>query len=121
MLFTMANVGLPGTSGFVGEFLTLVGAFKANTWIAFGATTGVILSAAYALWLYRRVVLGDLIKQSLQSIQDMTPREKFLMAPLIVFTLLLGVYPALVLDLIGPAVDNLLTNFDAGQTASLQK
>ena len=60
MVFTMANVGLPGTSGFVGEFLTLMGTFQVNTWVAFVATTGVILSAAYALWLYRRVVFGEL-------------------------------------------------------------
>ena len=71
MLFTMANVGLPGTAGFVGEFLTLMGMFQVNTWVAAVATTGVILSAAYALWLYRRVVLGDLIKESLKSITDM--------------------------------------------------
>jgi NADH-quinone oxidoreductase subunit M len=108
MLFTMANVGLPGTSGFVGEFLTLMAAFKANTWIAFGATTGVILSAAYALWLYRRVVFGDLIKESLKSITDMDRRERLMMAPLIVMTLLLGIYPALVLDLIGPSVTALV-------------
>lgn len=76
MFFTMANVGLPGTSGFVGEFLTLIGMFQANTWIAAVATSGVILSAAYALWLYRRVVLGDLIKESLKAITDMTAREK---------------------------------------------
>ncbi len=108
MLFTMANVGLPGTSGFVGEFLTLTAAFKANTWIAFGATTGVILSAAYALWLYRRVVFGDLIKESLKGITDMDRRERLMMAPLVVMTLLLGIYPALVLDLIGPSVSALV-------------
>jgi NADH-quinone oxidoreductase subunit M len=108
MLFTMANVGLPGTSGFVGEFLTLTAAFKANTWIAFGATTGVILSAAYALWLYRRVVFGDLIKESLKSITDMDRRERLMMTPLVIMTLLLGIYPALVLDLIGPSVTALV-------------
>ena len=75
MFFTMANVGLPGTSGFVGEFLTLVGIFKVNTWIALLATSGVVLSAAYALWLYRRVMMGDLIKEALRTIQDMSLRE----------------------------------------------
>ena len=115
MLFTMANVGLPGTSGFVGEFLTLTAAFKANTWIAFGATTGVILSAGYALWLYRRVVFGDLVKESLKGISDMDMREKLLMAPLIVMTILLGIYPALVLDLIGPSVNALLEQVHAAQ------
>jgi NADH-quinone oxidoreductase subunit M len=118
MFFTMANVGLPGTSGFVGEFLTLVGAFKANTWIAFGATTGVILSAAYALWLYRRVVFGDMIKGSLKAITDMDTRERLMMAPLVVMTLLLGIYPALVLDIIGPSVDALLENVTSAQAAA---
>ena len=115
MLFTMANVGLPGTSGFVGEFLTLTAAFKANTWIAFGATTGVILSAGYALWLYRRVVFGDLIKESLKSIVDMNLREKLMITPLVVMTLLLGIYPALILDLIGPSVSALLEQVHAAQ------
>ncbi|WP_306045557.1 NADH-quinone oxidoreductase subunit M [Nioella sp. MMSF_3534] len=112
MLFTMANVGLPGTSGFVGEFLTLMGVFQVNTWIAVFAATGVILSAAYALWLYRRVVFGDLIKESLKSITDMTPRERMIFAPLIVMTLLLGVYPSLALDVIGPSVENLVHHYD---------
>jgi NADH-quinone oxidoreductase subunit M len=115
MLFTMANVGLPGTSGFVGEFLTLTAAFKANTWIAFSATTGVILSAGYALWLYRRVVFGDLIKESLKSIVDMNLREKLMITPLVVMTLLLGIYPALILDLIGPSVSALLEQVHAAQ------
>ncbi len=108
LLFTMANVGLPGTSGFVGEFLTFLGVFQVNTWVAFFAATGVILSAAYALWLFRRVVMGDLIKASLKSITDMDRREKTLMAPLVVMTLLLGVYPALVTDIIGPSVTALV-------------
>ncbi|MEM7643032.1 MAG: NADH-quinone oxidoreductase subunit M, partial [Pseudomonadota bacterium] len=112
MLFTMANVGLPGTSGFVGEFLTLVGVFQANTWVALVACTGVILSAAYALWLYRRVVFGDLIKESLRSITDLTAREKAIFAPLAAFTILLGVYPALVTDIIGPSVAHLVANYD---------
>jgi NADH-quinone oxidoreductase subunit M len=112
MLFTMANVGLPGTSGFVGEFLTLVGVFQVSTVIGLLATTGVILSAAYALWLYRRVVLGDLIKESLKTISDMTTRERAIFAPLIVMTLLLGVYPSLITDIIGPSVEALLTHYD---------
>jgi NADH-quinone oxidoreductase subunit M len=112
MFFTMANVGLPGTSGFVGEFLVLVGIFQVNTWVALVATSGVILSAAYALWLYRRVVLGDLIKESLRSITDMTRREKAIFAPLVVMTLLLGVYPSLVTDIIGPSVEALIADYD---------
>jgi len=110
LFFTMANVGLPGTSGFIGEFLVLMGLFQVNTWVAAIATTGVILSAAYALWLYRRVVLGDLIKESLKTIKDMTQRERFIFAPLVVMTLLLGVYPSLVTDIIGPSVAALITD-----------
>jgi len=113
MLFTMANVGLPGTSGFIGEFLTLMGIFQVNTLVAVVATSGVILSAGYALWLYRRVVFGDLIKESLRTINDITPRERALFAPLIVMTILLGVYPSLVTDIIGPSVEGLLTQYSA--------
>jgi len=113
MFFTMANVGLPGTSGFVGEFLTLMGIFQVNTWVAVFATTGVILSAAYALWLYRRVAFGDLIKESLKSITDLDTREKLIFAPLVFMTLLLGIYPALVLDIIGPSVEALVNNYHA--------
>ncbi|MBK5935025.1 NADH dehydrogenase subunit M [Rhodovulum imhoffii] len=111
MLFTMANVGLPGTSGFVGEFLTIVGVFQVNTWVAFCAATGVILSASYALWLYRRVTLGALLKESLRSISDMTLRERAIFAPLVVMTLLLGVYPALVTDITGPSVEALVSSY----------
>ena len=112
LFFTMANVGLPGTSGFIGEFLVLMGIFQVNTWVAMFATTGVILSAAYALWLYRRVVMGELLKESLKSITDMTTRERFIFVPLVFMTLLLGVYPALVLDIIGPSVAALVENYD---------
>ncbi|WP_434286516.1 NADH-quinone oxidoreductase subunit M [Celeribacter sp. SCSIO 80788] len=113
MFFTMANVGLPGTSGFVGEFLTIIGMFQANTWVALVAATGVIFSASYALWLYRRVVLGDLIKESLKTIKDMNAREKWIFAPLVAMTLILGVYPSLVTDLIGPSVSALIDNYHA--------
>jgi NADH-quinone oxidoreductase subunit M len=113
MFFTMANVGLPGTSGFIGEFLTLMGIFQVNTWVAAVATSGVILSAAYALWLYRRVVMGDLIKEALKSISDMTAREKAIFAPLIAMTLILGVYPKAVTDIIGPSVAQLVTDYHA--------
>jgi len=115
--FTMANVGLPGTSGFVGEFLTLMGVFQVNTWVAVVATTGVILSAAYALWLYRRVVMGDLIKESLKTIKDITPRERWLFTPLVAMTLLLGVYPSLVTDIIGPSVEALIGQYDTATAA----
>ena len=113
MLFTMGNVGLPGTSGFVGEFLTMAGAFQANTWVAFFAAFGVIFSAAYALYLYRRVVFGDLIKESLKTIKDMSRREKLLFAPLVIATLWLGVYPSSILDVIGPSVAALVDHHQA--------
>jgi len=108
MVFTMANVGLPGTSGFVGEFLSLMGAFRSNTWVAFFATTGVILSAGYALWLYRRVVFGKLEKASLMHLPDMTPRELMTLGPLIVLTVFFGAYPAPILDIFGASVENLI-------------
>ncbi len=118
MLFTMANVGLPGTSGFVGEFLTLMAVFQVNTWVALVATSGVIFSAAYALWLYRRVVFGDLIKESLKSITDMDRRERAIFAPLVAMTILLGVYPALALDIIGPSVAALSQNYQSALAAA---
>jgi NADH-quinone oxidoreductase subunit M len=117
LFFTMANVGLPGTSGFVGEFLTLVGVFQVNTWVALVATSGVILSAAYALWLYRRVTLGALVKESLASITDMTRLERAIFAPLIIMTLVLGVYPAAVTDMIGPSVAQLVADYAASVAA----
>jgi NADH-quinone oxidoreductase subunit M len=113
LFFTMANVGLPGTSGFVGEFLTLMGVFQVNTWVAVVATSGVILSAAYALWLYRRVTLGALVKEALAGITDMSRRERAIFAPLIIMTLILGVYPAAVTDMIGPSVAALVADYAA--------
>jgi NADH-quinone oxidoreductase subunit M len=117
LLFTMANVGLPGTSGFVGEFLTFMAVFQVNTWVALVSATGVILSAGYALWLYRRVAFGPMVKDSLKAIRDMDTRERALMAPLVVMTILLGVYPALALDIIGPAVENLVARYDTALAA----
>ncbi len=108
MVFTMANVGLPGTSGFVGEFLTLVGAFKANTWVAFFATFGVILSAAYALWLYRRVIFGALTKESLKGLLDLSTREKAILYPLVLLVIFFGVYPAPILDATAASVEALV-------------
>jgi len=117
MFFAMANVGLPGTSGFVGEFLILVGAFQVNTWVAVLAASGMILSAAYTLWLYRRVVFGDLIKEALKTIADMSRREWLIFAPLIAMTLLVGLYPSLVTDLIGPSVSALVADYHAALPA----
>jgi len=123
MVFTMANVGLPGTSGFVGEFLTLIGAFRANVPVAFAATLGIILSAAYALWLYRKVVFGKLDKPSLAGIRDIDAREILILAPLVVLTILFGVYPAPVLNMSAASVANLIEAYNkalaAAQTAAL--
>ncbi|MCP4380328.1 MAG: NADH-quinone oxidoreductase subunit M [Hyphomicrobiales bacterium] len=118
MVFTMANVGLPGTSGFVGEFLTLAGTFRVNTWVAFLATTGVILSAAYALWLYRRVIFGKLEKGSLKDILDLSPREQLILAPLVVLTLLFGFFPAPIMDVTAASVDHLVSNYQAALSAA---
>ena len=116
MIFTMANVGLPGTSGFVGEFLTLMGVFQVNSWVALFAATGVILSAGYALWLYRRVIFGALEKESLKAMLDLSGREKAILYPLIALTILFGVYPAPIFDVTAASVDALINNY----TASLQ-
>ncbi len=113
LIFTMANVGLPGTSGFVGEFMTLLGAFQANTWVAFFATTGVVLSAAYALWLYRRVVFGALTKDSLKGLLDLSTREKAVIYPLVILVIFFGVYPAPILDATAASVEALVSNITA--------
>ena len=116
MVFTMANVGLPGTSGFIGEFLTLLGVFKVNTWVALFATTGLILSAAYALWLYRKVIFGALTKENLKGLLDLSTREKAILYPLVALVIFFGVYPAPVFDVTTASVEALLSNV----TASLQ-
>ncbi len=113
MVFTLANVGLPGTSGFIGEFLTLLASFKVNTWVALLATSGVIWSAVYALWLYRRVIFGQLVKPALKTIQDLSYREIGIMVPLIVLTILLGVYPASVFDVTAVSVKKLVSAYEA--------
>lgn len=118
MLFTMANVGLPGTSGFVGEFLTLMGMFRVNTWFAMFATTGVILSAAYALWLYRRVVFGALEKENLKALLDLNGREKAMLYTLGVLTIFFGVYPSPVFDVINGSVDLLINDYSAAVEAA---
>ncbi len=121
MVFTMANVGLPGTSGFVGEFLTLLAAFNVNTWVAFFATFGVILSAGYALWLYRRMIFGELEKPALKGITDLTMRERVVLIPLVVLTIFYGFYPAPVLDVTAVSVKKLVTTYEAAIKAPVQK
>jgi NADH-quinone oxidoreductase subunit M len=118
MVFTLANVGLPGTSGFVGEFLTLLSAFKVSPNVAFFAALGVILSAAYALWLYRRVIFGALEKPALKRLADMSPREIAVMGPLVLLVILLGVFPAPVLDVTAVSVKKLVTDFEVSSRAA---
>jgi len=119
MLFTMANVGLPGTSGFIGEFLTLIGTFSVNSWVVFFATTGVILSAAYALYLYRRVIFGKLEKPSLQNLTDLSAREVAILAPLVVLTVYYGIHPGPILDACSGSVAGLIKGYD--QALALSK
>jgi NADH-quinone oxidoreductase subunit M len=123
MVFTLANLGLPGTTGFIGEFLTLIGTFRINTWVATLATTGTILSAAYALWLYRKVVFGALTKPSLAAIKDLDYREIITLGPLVVLTILFGIYPKPVIELSAASVAQLLENYEraigAAKTAAL--
>ncbi len=111
MVFSLANAGLPGTSGFVGEFLSLIGTFRVNNWVATLATLGTILSAAYALWLYRRVIFGKLEKATLFNIKDVGWREMVIFAPLVILTIVFGVYPKPVLDVSAVSVAQLIGNF----------
>src|SRR5437868_12209116 len=124
MVFTLANVALPGTSGFVGEFLSLIGTFRVNSLVATLATIGTILSAAYALWLYRKVVFGELTKPALAAMKDLDYREMITLAPLVALTIVFGVYPKPVLDLSAVSVAQLLQQYNhglgAGKTAVLQ-
>ncbi|MBT5541037.1 MAG: NADH-quinone oxidoreductase subunit M, partial [Alphaproteobacteria bacterium] len=108
MLFILASVGLPGTSGFVGEFLVIISAFGVNTWLATLAATGVVLSVVYALWLYRRVMYGKLVHQSLEKIHDLFPREMFIFAPLCILVVWMGVYPSSFLQTLSPSVNKLV-------------
>ncbi|HTS41404.1 MAG TPA: NADH-quinone oxidoreductase subunit M [Xanthobacteraceae bacterium] len=125
MVFTLANVGLPGTSGFIGEFLTLLGTFRINTAVATIATLGVILSACYALWLYRKVIFGVLEKPSLAAITDLDYREVAIFVPLVALTILFGIYPKPVLDVSAASVTALIENYQqslgAAKSAALMK
>ncbi len=113
MVFTLAAVGLPGTGGFVGEFLVLVGTFQVNTWVATLMTTGIILGVAYMLWLYRRVIFGPLVKAELKDILDLTGREKLVFAPLVLIALWMGIYPNSFVEIMAPSVDKLIGDYQA--------
>jgi NADH-quinone oxidoreductase subunit M len=124
MIFTMANIGLPGTSGFIGEFLSMLGVFRVNSWVGAFAALGTILSAAYALYLYRRVIFGVLDKPSLQNILDLSPREIAVLAPLILLILYYGVHPGPILDASANSVASLIhdtgAKFASAHTLALQ-
>jgi NADH-quinone oxidoreductase subunit M len=111
MIFMLASVGLPGTSGFIGEFLVMVGVFHATTWVAFLITTGIILGAAYMLWLYRRVIFGKLEKDDVKAMLDLSPREVAIFLPLILIVLWMGIYPASFTSITGPTIDRLISNY----------
>ena len=118
MIFMLASVGLPGTAGFVGEILVLVGVYQVNTWVAALAALGVILSAAYMLWLYRRIIFGQLEKDDLKQIADMNAREIALFAPLVILAVLMGIYPAPFLDVMHVSVDNLIHQYQTAVQAA---
>ncbi len=118
MVFTLASVALPGTSGFVGEFLSLVGAYQVNTWIAVLAATGVVLTPAYMLWLYRRVIFGNLTKEHLKDILDISGREIAVFVPMIGVVMLMGIYPEAFLAVIRASVENLIVQAGLGLDAA---
>ena len=111
MVFMLASVGLPGTAGFVGEFLILTGTFQVNTWVALLAATGVILGAAYMLYLYRRVVYGELTKADVKAMLDLEPREIAILAPILIVVMWMGIYPMSFLDIMDESVAHLLKNY----------
>jgi len=118
MLMTMASVGLPGTAGFVGEFLVLLGVFQVNSWVALFAASGLVLGAAYMLYLYRRVVFGKLTRDDLKSIMDLSPREVLMFAPLVVVVIWMGVYPSSFLDPVHASVSRLIDNYELARAAA---
>ena len=113
MVFMLASVGLPGTSGFVGEFLVLIGVFQVNTWVSLLAATGVILGATYMLYLYRRVIYGELDKDDVKALLDLSPREIIIFGPLVFVVIWMGIYPLPILDVMNQSVANLLINYHA--------
>jgi NADH-quinone oxidoreductase subunit M len=121
IVFTLANMGLPGTSGFIGEFLTMLGTFQVNTWVVIFAATGTILSAGYMLWLYGRIIFGALVKPALFAIQDLSVREIAIFAPLVALTIAFGVYPKPIFDVTSVSVANLVEQHKLAMRYSAQE
>jgi len=111
-IFILASIGLPGTSGFIGEFLILIGAFKYNYLIALFAAIGVILSACYALWMYKRVVFGKISNDKINNLLDLNKREIISIIPLVIIAILLGIYPNIILDTISESSNNIIETFN---------
>jgi NADH-quinone oxidoreductase subunit M len=118
MVFMLASVGLPGTAGFVGEFLVLTGAFKANTWVALFAASGVVLGATYMLLLYRRVIWGAITKDDVREMVDLDRREIAILAPIIIIVMWMGIYPLPFLDVMSESVAHLVNNYQADLKAA---
>ena len=112
MIFTLASIGLPGTSGFVGEFLTILGAFKFNTYLAFFTATGIVFSAVYMLYLYKRIIFGVQLNEKLNNILDLDLREKIIMIPLVVIIILMGIFPNIFLDPMRLSIETIIYNYE---------
>jgi len=112
MIFVLASIGLPGTSGFIGEFLTILGAFKYNTFLAFFATTGIILSAAYMLYLYKRIIFGLQTNEKLKEILDLDLREMIIMIPLIIVVIIIGIFPNIFLEPMRLPIETIINNYE---------
>tara|TARA_B100000029_G_scaffold142835_1_gene138069 strand:- start:2467 stop:3153 length:687 start_codon:yes stop_codon:yes gene_type:complete len=112
MIFTLASVGLPGTSGFIGEFLTIIGAFKYSTFLAFFASTGIILSAVYMLYLYKRIIFGSISNENLKDILDLSLREKIIMIPLVIVIFLIGIFPNIFIEPMRLSIETITLNYE---------
>ena len=119
LFFTMASIGLPGTSGFIGEFLVIIGVYKVSGWVALFAASGMILGAAYALWLYRRVIFGELTKGDVKKMLDLNKIEFATLSLLALFVLIVGVYPNVINNYLSPSIDSLLIHMEQHTTLSL--
>jgi len=120
MIFTLANVGLPGTSSFVGEFLSIVAVFSVSKLFAFLAATGVILSVVYALWLYRNVIFGKIVNDSVKALKDLSIREKLVLFPIAFLVILFGLYPMPILDIISASSNHLSEIYNSESLSSLK-